>query len=134
MALSTTMGRRVVAALTDLNPHLALLIAEPAELQDPTSSDILAVECTMTGYERIYLDSWTQDLSARPPFSYNLSAAAMSGPVAAPSQTITHMALVQNGSGATGEIYAIQPLATPRPLDPDTIITIAAGDIKVIAI
>lgn len=134
MAGTTTVGGRLaIAALTDLSPYLALLTADPGEWEDPISGDILAVECAADGYERLLVTNWQQNTEARPPYSYNFDSVSATDPVTGSSPVITHFALVENGSGATGDIYSVGQLLPPKVLVEDQVITIAANKIRIIA-
>jgi hypothetical protein len=130
---TTTAGRLAVAALTNLNPYIALLVSSPGEFADPTSGEILAVECTMTGYQRLLVTNWQQNLAARPPFSFNFDEVATTSPVSGTPQTITHFALVQNPSGATGTIYSVGQLVPAFTLTAGENIVIGSGKARVIA-
>lgn len=130
--LTTTVGDRLaIAAITDLDPYLVLMTASPGEFADPTSGSILGVECTMTGYERIQITNWEQDLSARPPLSSNFDDVSTSGPLSGSSEIVNHFALVENASGATGDIYVVGTIVPAVALVAGLALTIPAGGVRV---
>jgi hypothetical protein len=117
----TTVGARVaIDALCALQPYVALLTGLPASgTDDPTSTDILAKECAMGGYSRLRVINWTPDSTARPPVSSNTSQLTSPGPLSGTVQTLTHYALVQNPTGATGNIWSVGIL--------DNVLTLVVG-------
>jgi len=126
-------GLLAIAALTDLEPYVALLTDAPADLVDPTSADIEAVEVTMEGYERLHVDNWKIHTGERPPYADNLFELSGTGALSGDTEIVTHFALVENPSGDTGDIYAVGTLFPAKPLVEDEIIVIPAGKIRITA-
>lgn len=114
----TTEGARIaIAALTGLNPYLALLRDLPDGGDDVTSPDILAEECSRGGYNRLRITNWIVDMSARPPRSYNAIELATDSVLSGATDVLTHFALVQTQSGTTGTIYSVGVLESPLSVE-----------------